>query len=94
MPMKPVKRSVVADSKTGYVHKFDVYTGKKEGVLLPDEENRTSHLQGKKNHLYIDNLYTSEEEKYGCSMPFSGNSIHEVKGGDGVGMMSLVPRLT
>ena len=27
-------------------------------------------------------------------MPFSGNSIHEVKGGDGVGMMSLVPRLT
>ncbi|KAL5515182.1 hypothetical protein EMCRGX_G000313 [Ephydatia muelleri] len=45
MPMKPVKRSVVADSKTGYVHKFDVYTGKKERVLLPDEENRTSHLQ-------------------------------------------------
>ena len=70
MPMKPVKRGIkvwcLADSKTGYVQKFEIYTGKKEEGLLPDEETAlgarvvlslTSHLMGKNYHLYF---FTSE----------------------------------
>ncbi|KAL5499306.1 hypothetical protein EMCRGX_G010695 [Ephydatia muelleri] len=56
LPLKPIKRGIkvwsLADSNNGYIHRFDVYTGKGSGtekdaglgesVVL----NLTSHLQG------------------------------------------------
>ena len=68
--------------------------GKKKGYSYQMRRTAQATCRERRITYIVDNLYTSEEEKYGCSMPFSGNSIHEVKGGDGVGMMSLVPRLT
>lgn len=65
MPMKPVKRGLkvwcLAESKTSYVHKFEVYTGKNDMGHVPEEKalgaqvvlSLTSHLQGKKLSLIL-----------------------------------------
>ena len=56
MPLKPVKRGYkvwcLADSKTGYIQKFDIYTGKTEDQIATDTLgervvlNLTSCLKG------------------------------------------------
>ena len=69
LPLKPIKRGIkvwsLADSNNGYIHRFDVYTGKGSGtekdaglgesVVL----NLTSHLQEKNHHVYCDNFFSS-----------------------------------
>ena len=69
LPLKPIKRGIkvwsLADSNNGYIHRFDVYTGKGSGtekdaglgesVVL----NLTSHLQEKYHHVYCDNFFSS-----------------------------------
>lgn len=55
----------LADSNNGYIHRFDVYTGKGsrtekdaglgESIVL----NLTSHLQEKNHHVYCDNFFSS-----------------------------------
>lgn len=71
MPMKPVKRGLkvwcLAESKTSYVHKFEVYTGKNDMGHVPEEKalgaqvvlSLTSHLQGKKLSLILWYFFTS-----------------------------------
>ena len=68
LPKKPVKRGIkvwcLADSTNGYVHNFDVYTGKgsqsSEGTLGSRVVLMLSdHLQHKNHHLYCDNYFTS-----------------------------------
>ena len=70
MPMKPVKRGikvwVLADSHNGYFSKFQVYMGKKDGVVEKGLGARvvkdlTSSLKGKYHHVYFDNFFTSTE---------------------------------
>ena len=67
MPAKPVKRGIKvwcrADAHNGYLCEFQVYTGREEGVqdtLGTRVVLALSHsLQGKRYHLYFDNLFTS-----------------------------------
>ena len=56
MPNKPVKRVIkvwaMADARTGFIFKFDVYTGKKgdnveKGLGSSVVKQLTSHLQNK-----------------------------------------------
>ena len=70
MPMKPVKRGikvwVLADSHNGYFSKFQVYTGKQDGVVEKGLGARvvkdlTSSLKGKYHHVYFDNFFTSTQ---------------------------------
>ena len=67
LPSKPTKWGVklwnMADSQTGYMHRFQVYSGKEDG----QEKGLThrvvmdlcSHMFGKNLRLYFDNFYTS-----------------------------------
>ena len=80
MPMKPIKRGIKvrvrADSRNGYFSLFEVYTGKKKGVVKHQLGARvvkdlTKELQGKCHHVYFDNFFTSFSYSviggiYGC----------------------------
>lgn len=68
MPLKPTKRGykawVRADSKTGYVFQFQIYTGKEEGgteVGLGARvvKNLSESLKNMNAHLTFDNFFTS-----------------------------------
>ena len=67
MPLKPVKRGIkvwcLADSNNGYIHAFDVYTGKTEtkedGLGTRVVLMLSSHLQDCNHHLYCDNFFSS-----------------------------------
>lgn len=69
MPMKPTKRGykvwVRADSKSGYVYQFDIYTGKDDsnagGVGLGDRvvKSLTETLNFTKTHVTFDNFFSS-----------------------------------
>ena len=68
LPNKPVKQGIkvwcLADSTNGYVHNFDVYTGKgsnsSEGTLGSRVVLMLSdHLKHKNHHMYCDNFFTS-----------------------------------
>ena len=69
MPMKSVKRGIkvwaLADSHSGYFHKFQVYTGKEgsgEKQLGQREvKDLTQHLKGRNHHVFFDNFFTSEK---------------------------------
>ncbi|XP_064382929.1 piggyBac transposable element-derived protein 4-like [Halichondria panicea] len=67
LPNKPVKRGikvwVLADSKNGYFHTMQVYTGR-QGT--PEKhlgtrvvKDLTTSLKGKYHHVYFDNYFTS-----------------------------------
>ena len=64
MPMKPVKRGIkvwaLADSRNGYFHKFQVYSGKEgSGEKQLDQrvvKDLTQHLKGKHHHVSFDNF--------------------------------------
>lgn len=67
MPLKPTKRGIkvwaLADSCNGYIHRFEIYTGKGDGDKAQTGlgakvvTNLTSHLQGKNYHVYCDNFF-------------------------------------
>lgn len=70
MPMKPVKRGYkvwcLADSKTGFLSKFQIYTGKEKNTC--DIQNSlgervvlklTEHLEGRNCLAVFDNFFTS-----------------------------------
>ena len=70
MPDKPRKRGVKlflrCESKTGYLHQFDVYLGKRNttargqyGLYFDVISDLTHSLRGKNHRVYFDNLYTS-----------------------------------
>ena len=69
MPMKPTKRGykvwVRADSKSGYVYQFEVYTGKgdssSDGVGLGERvvKNLTESLNNTNTHVCFDNFFAS-----------------------------------
>lgn len=66
-PAKPVKWGVkmwsLADSSTGYLHKFQIYTGKEDGqekgLTHRVVTDLTAHLQNTNMTVYMDNFYTS-----------------------------------
>lgn len=68
MPLKPTKRGYKvwarADSKTGYLYQFEIYTGKQEygaelGLGEKVVSNLTCKLEGTKFHICFDNFFTS-----------------------------------
>ena len=69
LPKKPVKRGIkvwcLADSCNGYVQRFDVYTGQsgedcgEKGLGAKVVKCLSSHLKGKRHHLYCDNYFSS-----------------------------------
>ena len=68
MPKKPIKRGfkvwMRAESKSGYVSEFDVYTGKKgdrveRGLGASVVMNLTKKIINKNHHVYFDNFFTS-----------------------------------
>ena len=71
MPDKPKKRGVKVfircESKSGYMHQFDVYLGAKNadqpksrhGIYFDLVNSLTKTLRGKNHKVYFDNLYTS-----------------------------------
>lgn len=69
MPLKPIKRGykvwVRADSETGYIYQFDLYTGKDDdstaGVGLGSRvvQNLTASLKNANAHVTFDNFFTS-----------------------------------
>ena len=68
MPKKPIKRGfkvwMCAESKSGYVSEFDVYTSKKgdrveRGLGASVVMNLTKKIQNKNHHIYFDNFFTS-----------------------------------
>lgn len=67
MPMKPIKRGYkvwcLADSLTGYLYNFDIYTGKQEnrqGTLAEDVVLQLISMIDLVNHqLFFDNFFTS-----------------------------------
>ena len=65
MPKKPIKRGfkiwMRAESKSGYVSEFDVYTGKKgdrveRGLGTSVVMNLTDKIRNKNHHVYFDNF--------------------------------------
>nr|XP_039258488.1 piggyBac transposable element-derived protein 4-like [Styela clava] len=74
-----IKVWVLAESKTGYVSKFQVYTGRDQrvqevGLASRVVDDLIEPFLGKGYHLYVDNFYTSpdlfrnlyEEKTYAC----------------------------
>ena len=67
MPMKPIKRGYkvwcLADAKTGYICKFDVYCGKSDNTKISLGEkvvlNMVSELRGDDYLVAFDNFFTS-----------------------------------
>lgn len=67
LPAKPIKWGVkvwsLAESKTGYLHKFQVYTGKEDGqdkgLTHRVVTDLVGHLQNTNVHVFMDNFYTS-----------------------------------
>lgn len=69
LPKKPIKRGIkvwcLADSTTGYIRTFDVYTGKgdsdRKGKSLGSSVvlHLSQDLEGRNHHLYCDNYFTS-----------------------------------
>jgi len=68
MPLKPTKWGykvrVRADSKSGYVYQFQIYTGKDQsgaGVVLGDPvvKSLTEKLNFSKTHIAFDNFFSS-----------------------------------
>lgn len=71
MPQKPCKRGLklfaLCDSITGYLHRMEIYLGKKSpninassnGIYFDIVDRLTKHLQGKYHRVIFDNLYTS-----------------------------------
>lgn len=70
MPMKPIKRGYkvwcLADSKTGFINKFEIYTGKEkdsvnvlEGLGERVVLKLTEKLEGRKCLVAFDNFFTS-----------------------------------
>ena len=85
LPLKPVKRGIkvwcLGDSTNGYIHNFQVYTGRADTDR--DEEfglgarvvlSLTEPLHGRHHHVYCDNFFTSaallinllQNGTYGC----------------------------
>lgn len=67
LPKKPIKRGfkvwILAD-KSGYVHKFDIYTGKKDGSVEKQLGERVvkglvQDIENKNHKIYFDNFFTS-----------------------------------
>ena len=69
LPAKPVKGAVrmwsLAESTTGYLHRFQIYTGKEDrqekGLTYRVVMDLTEHLEQKYVRLYMDNSCTSVE---------------------------------
>ena len=70
LPAKPIKWGVkiwaMSESDTGYLHKFQVYTGKEEGHQEKGLSYRVvmdlcQHMFGSNLNVYMDNFYTSPE---------------------------------
>jgi len=67
MPMKPIKRGykvwVRADSKTGYVYQFQLYTGKNDGdgtgLASRVVTQLTNSLKNTSTHVAFDNFFSS-----------------------------------
>jgi hypothetical protein len=69
LPAKPTKWGGklwnMADSDTGYMHHFQIYTGKEysqeKGLLYRVVMDLCSNMLGKNLRVYFDNFYTSAE---------------------------------
>ena len=68
IPKKPIKHDfkiwMHAESKSGYVSEFDVYTGKKgdrvdRGLGTSVVMNLTDKIKNKNHHVYFDYFFTS-----------------------------------
>ena len=85
MPKKPTKWGIkvwiCSESKTGYIHKFQVYTGKgtvsTNGLAYGVVMHLLEDLQDEGRVLYVDNYYTSPvlfEDLYECGTYASGTA--------------------
>ncbi|XP_052818115.1 piggyBac transposable element-derived protein 4-like [Mya arenaria] len=70
LPSKPIKWGIklwaLAESTTGYLHRFQIYTGREEGVQGKGLSHRvvhelTNHLRFSNVRVFMDNFYSSPD---------------------------------
>ena len=63
MPKKPVKRRlkvwVRVDSVTGYISRYQLYTGKEKGLRSRVVKELMADLHHRNHHVYCDNFFSS-----------------------------------